>query len=87
MNAKEWFDEPGQRDGWYNDCYECGASVEVDYVGELCRRCGGLRHYARECPTPKGIGKGEQVKGKGNGKGKGKSGSGVGRGRSRRRRW
>ena len=32
--------------------------VNVDYVGESCLRCGGMGHYARECPTPKGKGKG-----------------------------
>ena len=30
------------------------AEVEIDYVGELCRRCGGMGHYARECLTQKG---------------------------------
>ena len=30
--------------------------VEVDYVDEVCRRCGNMEHYARECPTPKGDG-------------------------------
>ena len=31
--------------------------VEVDYMGETCLRCGGMGHYAKECPTPKGKGK------------------------------
>ena len=25
--------------------------VETDHVGEICRRCGGMDQYARECPT------------------------------------
>jgi hypothetical protein len=48
---------------------------EVDYVGETCLRCGGMGHYARECPTPKGKGKGkgyDKGKGKGYDKGYGK---------------
>ena len=32
--------------------------VEIDYLAEPCRKCGGIGHYARECPTPKGKGKG-----------------------------
>ena len=35
------------------------ADVEIDYVGELRRRCGGMGHYTRECPTQKGKGKGK----------------------------
>jgi hypothetical protein len=77
-----------QEDGGNNESEE---KVEVDFVGEMCMRCGGHGHYARECPTPKGKGKGKggskgKGKGKGNqyeyGKGKGKGGgkSGGGKG-------
>ena len=66
-------------DGWFqdygeypeNDENEEAEKAEVDYVGESCLRCGGLGHYARECPTPKG-------KGKGNFGGKGFDGKGYG---------
>jgi hypothetical protein len=50
---------------WGEDATE---ELEVDYVGETCNRCGGMGHYVRECPTPKGKGKG--------GKGEGKAGKG-----------
>ncbi len=57
------------------------AEVEIDYVGESCRKCGGLGHCAMECPTPKGKGKGEGDKGGGTAKAKGKSGrKGCGKG-------
>ncbi len=46
--------------------------VEIDYVGESCGRCGGMGHYARECPTPRGQGKGDVGKGKGKANGMGK---------------
>ena len=42
----------------------------VDYVGEACHRCGGWGHYARECATQAGKGKGKQ----GGKHGKGKDG-------------
>ena len=73
-----------QANGWHEDHYEyeeCDwaedwvekddAEVEIGYVGESCRKCGGMGHYARECPTPKGKGKGDG--GKGGGKAKGKA--------------
>ncbi len=73
VNAEESYDEPGEEEGWYNDGHECGTNVDADYVGEVRRMCGGLVHYAHECPTPKGMGKGEHTKGQGKGHGKGKS--------------
>jgi hypothetical protein len=57
--------------GWGDEVLE---EVEVDYVGESCRRCGGMGHYARECPTPKGKDK----DGKGGGKDGGKGYKGYG---------
>ena len=42
--------------------------VDVMAVGEVCHRCGGVGHYARECGTVKGKGK-DQGKGKAGGKG------------------
>ena len=73
---------------WHEEVEECwdesGAVVEIGCVGEACRRCGGLGHYARECPTPKGKGKGKSkgdVKGKGKGKDAGK-GKGKGKGKA-----
>ena len=68
--AEEWPSQTYQ-DREQHEVEDNQDQVEVDYVGEACRRCGGLGHYARECPTPKGKGKGD-VKGKGKGKGKGK---------------
>ena len=68
MQTKYWGEDKYDPDmqGWAEE--EEGAEIEVDYVGESCRRCGGMGHYARECPTPKGKGKGG-----GKAKGKGKS--------------
>ena len=69
VRAAEWHEEdPG------GEMEECDADEkDVNYVGEVCRRCGGHGHYARECPTPKGKGKG---------KGKGKSDGYTGKGKS-----
>ena len=88
--GEEWEEDGGywQEDGGNNESEE---KVEVDFVGEMCMRCGGHGHYARECLTPKekgkgkggskgkGKGKGNQYEyGKGKGKGGGKSGGGKG---------
>ncbi len=43
-------------------------------MGESCRKCGGMGHYARECPTQIGKGKGDGGKGGGKAKWKGKYG-------------
>ena len=94
-----WAGEEGEEDGGYlqedGGNNESEEEVEVDLVGEMCMRCGGHGHYARECPTPKRKGKGKggskgKGKGKGNqyeyGKGKGKGGGKSGGGKGLRRR-
>jgi hypothetical protein len=64
--------------GAFEDEWDARQELEVDYVGESCLHCGGMGHYARECPTPKGKGKGSKGDGKryskGSYKGDGKSG-------------
>ena len=65
-----------------------GEEAEVQYVGKggssQCLRCGGWGHFARECGTPKGKGKGKGEKGwKGQGKGwKGGGHDGKGKGKT-----
>ena len=70
VDVKDWDGGEGRNGGgeksWEED------AVEVDYVGEACRRCGGYGRYARECPTPKGKGKGKGGAPKGGPKGWGK---------------
>ncbi len=69
-----WYWDGGCGDNYENNMFEEPVKeVEVDYVGETRLRCGGMGHYARECPTPKGKGKGKSGKGgKGYDKGYGK---------------
>ena len=80
---KDWADDYRQTEEWIEsvDQVDEKEEVEVDYVGERCLRCGGMGHYARECPTPKGKGKGKGWKGGGKGQMKGQKGEAKGKGK------
>ena len=56
VQTLQWGEEEYEQygNGWVD---EEESKMEVDYVCEACRRCGGSGHYARECSTPKGKGK------------------------------
>ena len=54
--AEMWNEEEYHYEGdWKQVSQE---QLEIGYVGESCQQRGGVGHYERECPTPKGKGKG-----------------------------
>ena len=80
VTADSWADMEDEGDQVHAAVWS-DQEIEIDYVGwgDVCRRCGGFGHYARDCPTPKGKGKGgKDSGGKGFGKDFGKGGGKFG---------